>query len=103
MKGKRKATASVNPGLSDAVEGQFEEGSVGEVKRRDGAVDGDNGENQEDEGEEEEEDGEEDGEAKGDGEGKEEEERPNLDEGFFEMEAIRRKRVRKVSFFVSVP
>lgn len=49
-------------------------------------------EEEDDEDEEDEEDG---------GGGKEE--RPKLDEGFFEIEAIRRKRVRKVSsFFFSI-
>lgn len=47
----------------------------------------------------EEEDEEEDDEEEERGEGKEE--RSKLDEGYFEIEAIRRKRVRKVSSFPS--
>ncbi|CAH8380975.1 unnamed protein product [Eruca vesicaria subsp. sativa] len=57
---------------------------------------GDDSRRTEDEEEEEEEDEEEDEEDEEDGrEGKGKEERPKLDEGFFEIEAIRRKRVRK--------
>lgn len=51
----------------------------------------------EDEEEEDDDEDEEDEEEGGGGGGKEE--RPKLDEGFFEIEAIRRKRVRKVSSF----
>ena len=97
MKGKRKATA--NPVLADTAEGssnslietQVREGNIGEEKEINWV---DNGENREEtEGEEEEEE---------DPKGKDEkgnlfdEERTKLDEGFFEIEAIRRKRVRKV-------
>lgn len=50
--------------------------------------------------EEEEEDDEEDDEDGGEDEEDEgKDERPKLDEGYYEIEAIRRKRVRKVSFF----
>ncbi|XP_037492528.1 chromo domain-containing protein LHP1 isoform X2 [Jatropha curcas] len=106
MKGKRKAAASPNTApLSDAMEdcnnsmavvlaqvgNATEEEKEGE---KDVIDDGDNnGENREEgEGEQEEEEEEEEDEEEEKGE---EEERPKLDEGFFEIEAIRRKRVRK--------
>ena len=58
-------------------------------------------EEEDDEDDEDEEDG--GGEEEGGGGGGGKEERPKLDEGFFEIEAIRRKRVRKVSsFFFSI-
>lgn len=56
----------------------------------------------EEEEEEEEDEDEDDGGAEEDEEGEGgggQEERPKLDEGYFEIEAIRRKRVRKVSSF----
>ena len=105
MKGKRKATA--NPVLADTAEGssnslietQVREGNIGEEKEINWV---DNGENREEtEGEEEEEEDNDDEEEE-DPKGKDEkdnlfdEERTKLDEGFFEIEAIRRKRVRKV-------
>jgi hypothetical protein len=107
MKGKRKATA--NPVLADTAEGssnslietQVREGNIGEEKEINWV---DNGENREEtEGEEEEEeDNDDEEEEEEDPKGKDEkgnlfdEERTKLDEGFFEIEAIRRKRVRKV-------
>ncbi|KAJ8763165.1 hypothetical protein K2173_025550 [Erythroxylum novogranatense] len=93
MKAKRRAAASLSPGLRDAVEVPVLDGHVAEEKGRDEVhVNGENPEEEEEwegEAEEEEEEGDEEG------EGEEEEERPKLDEGFFEIEAIRRKRVRK--------
>ncbi|KAG6738520.1 chromo domain-containing protein LHP1 [Populus alba] len=105
MKGKRKATA--NPVLTDAAEGsssnlfetQVREGNVDEEEERIWAYNGENRE--ETEGEEEDEDDEEEEEEEEDSKGEQErdnlfdEERTKLDEGFFEIEAIRRKRVRK--------
>lgn len=59
------------------------------------------GEEEEDEDEgEEEEDSDDEGEAKDDdfdAQQEEENERPKLEEGFYEIEAVRRKRIRKVS------
>ncbi|XP_058002560.1 chromo domain-containing protein LHP1-like [Hevea brasiliensis] len=93
MKGKRKAAASPNMALTDVlvdaqnmVEVLVQSGNA----ERDGVDE--NGENREGEGEEEEEEDDDDDE---DEDEKGEEERPKLDEGFFEIEAIRRKRVRK--------
>jgi TATA-binding protein-associated factor Taf7 len=108
MKGKRKATA--NPVLTDAAEGsssnlfetQVREGNVDEEEERIWAYNGENREETEGEEEEEDDDDEEEEEEEEDSKGEQErdnlfdEERTKLDEGFFEIEAIRRKRVRKV-------
>ncbi|KAJ6379768.1 hypothetical protein OIU76_016422 [Salix suchowensis] len=106
MKGKRKATA--NPVLADAAEGssnnlietQVREGNIGEEKEINWVVDGENREETEgEEDEEEDNDDEEEDEENPKGEDEKnnlfDEERAKLDEGFFEIEAIRRKRVRK--------
>uniref|UniRef100_A0A6N2NLW3 Chromo domain-containing protein n=1 Tax=Salix viminalis TaxID=40686 RepID=A0A6N2NLW3_SALVM len=106
MKGKRKATA--NPVLADAAEGssnnlietQVREGNIGEEKEINWVDDGENREETEgEEDEEEDNDDEEDEEENPKGEDEKDnlfdEERAKLDEGFFEIEAIRRKRVRK--------
>lgn len=53
---------------------------------------------EEEEEDEDEDDGGDEEDEEGEGEGGQEE-RPKLDEGFYEIEAIRRKRVRKVSSF----
>ena len=50
---------------------------------------------EEEEEEEEEEVDEGDGDGEGEGEGEQQSERPKLDDGFYEIEAIRRRRVRK--------
>ncbi|CAK7341701.1 unnamed protein product [Dovyalis caffra] len=105
MKGKRKATA--NPVLTDAGEGssnnlieaQVREGNIGE-EERDWADNGENrdeteGEEDEEEDDDEEEEYEEDPKAEDEKDNLFDEERTKLDEGFFEIEAIRRKRVRK--------
>lgn len=104
MKGKRKAAASPNMALTDVLEDAHnmvevlvQSGNAAEDKERDGLSD--NFENREGEGEGEEEEDEGDDDDNEDEEEKGEEERPKLDEGFFEIEAIRRKRVRKVSLF----
>ncbi|XP_058000372.1 chromo domain-containing protein LHP1 isoform X2 [Hevea brasiliensis] len=99
MKGKRKAAASPNMALNNAfedghnmVEVFVQGGNAADEKERDGVDD--NEENRKEcEGEDEDED--EDVDENEDEEEKDEEERPKLDEGFFEIEAIRRKRVRK--------
>ena len=57
-----------------------------------------NGDEEEEDEEEDEGEGEEEGKEEENDEGKEEE-RSKLDDGFYEIEAIRRKRVRKVGFF----
>ncbi|XP_011011024.1 PREDICTED: chromo domain-containing protein LHP1-like isoform X1 [Populus euphratica] len=108
MKGKRKATA--NPVLADAegssnslIETQVREGNIGEEKEINWVDNGENREETEGEGEEEEEeeDNDDDEEEEENPKGEDEkdnffdEERTKLDEGFFEIEAIRRKRVRK--------
>ncbi|OAY44508.1 chromo domain-containing protein LHP1 [Manihot esculenta] len=100
MKGKRKAAASPNMALTDVLEDAHnmvevlvQSGNAAEDKERDGLSD--NFENREGEGEGEEEEDEGDDDDNEDEEEKGEEERPKLDEGFFEIEAIRRKRVRK--------
>ncbi|KAJ6693855.1 hypothetical protein OIU85_004623 [Salix viminalis] len=102
MKGKRKATA--NPLLADAAEGssnnlietQVREGNIGEEKEINWVDDGENREETEgEEDEEEDNDDEEDEEENPKGEDEKDnlfdEERAKLDEGFFEIEAIRRK------------
>jgi TATA-binding protein-associated factor Taf7 len=107
MKGKRKATA--NPVLTDAAEGsssnlfetQVREGNVDEEEERIWAYNGENreeteGEEEEDDDDEEEEEEEEDSKGEQERDNLFDEERTKLDEGFFEIEAIRRKRVRKV-------
>lgn len=108
MKAKRKAAASPNTApLSDAMDDGNNNNNMVEFlvqggnataeeekekeREREELDDGNNGDNRDEgEGDEEEEEEEDDEE-----EGKGDEERPKLDEGFFEIEAIRRKRVRK--------
>ncbi|XP_065853751.1 chromo domain-containing protein LHP1 isoform X2 [Euphorbia lathyris] len=112
MKGKWKAAATPTMALSDdgddgkkMVEVPVLGGNIDEGNQTHGFdYSGENPDERE-EGEEDEEGNEEeaDDEGKGDDEGEEEfegeglgeEERPKLDEGFYEIEAIRRKRVRK--------
>ncbi|GLT49203.1 hypothetical protein SLA2020_227800 [Shorea laevis] len=77
-------------GVSDCKES---EGNGEKGKGEEGDGEGEGEEEGEEEEEEEEGEGEEDGEDKGVEEGQEE--RTKLDEGFFEIEAIRRKRIRK--------
>lgn len=118
--GKRKV---VNPALNDAVEANDEienqehisydsidlidvehqenqeQGKDNEREKQKGKekVEEEKNNEEEDEEEEEEEEGEEE-----DEDALPQEERPKLDEGFFEIEAIRRKRVRKVTLILIV-
>ncbi|GLT87554.1 hypothetical protein SLE2022_056330 [Rubroshorea leprosula] len=79
-------------GVSDCKESEGN-GEKWKGEEGDGEGEGEEEGEEEEEDEEEEEEGEEDGGEKGVEEGQEE--RTKLDEGFFEIEAIRRKRIRK--------
>ncbi|KAG8647969.1 chromo domain-containing protein LHP1 [Manihot esculenta] len=106
MKGQRKAAASPNMALNGALEDGsnmvevfVQGGNAADDEQRDGVDE--NGENQkeieegeEDEGDDNENENEDEDEEEEEEE-RREEERPKLDEGFFEIEAIRRKRIRK--------
>jgi hypothetical protein len=77
------------------------EGNVDEDEERIWAYNGENreeteGEEEEDDDDDEEEEEEEDSKGEQERDNLFDEERTKLDEGFFEIEAIRRKRVRKV-------
>ncbi|KAL3739099.1 hypothetical protein ACJRO7_020491 [Eucalyptus globulus] len=84
-------TTPVANGGGEAAEGGHPLEEEEEEKEA-AAEEGEDGEEADDDEDEDEDDGEGEGEGEGDEEGAE---RPKLDEGFYEIEAVRRKRVRK--------